>query len=86
MLHNDGRVALNSMVQALRRGPMTIDGDGSQTRSLCCVDDMIEGLIRLMNTPDDLAVSTGLPRLTAPAGLTAYLDYLRIRNRLYGTI
>jgi nucleoside-diphosphate-sugar epimerase len=38
MLHNDGRVVLNFIVQALRGDPITIEGDGSQTRSFCCVD------------------------------------------------
>ena len=45
---NDGRVVSNFIVQALRREPITIYGDGSQTRSFCYVDDMIEGFVRLM--------------------------------------
>jgi len=49
---NDGRVVSNFILQALQNKPITIYGDGSQTRSFCYVDDMIEGLIRLMNTPD----------------------------------
>jgi UDP-glucuronate decarboxylase len=63
MLHNDGRVVSNFIVQALRGEPITIYGDGSQTRSFCYVDDMIEGLIRLMNTPDDVTgpVNLGNP-------------------------
>lgn len=47
---NDGRVVSNFIVQALRGEEVTIYGDGSQTRSFCYVDDLIEGLIRLMNT------------------------------------
>jgi UDP-glucuronate decarboxylase len=50
---NDGRVISNFIVQALRSEPITIFGDGSQTRSFCFVDDMIEGLVRMMNGPDD---------------------------------
>jgi len=49
---NDGRVVSNFIVQALLGRDITIYGDGSQTRSFCYVDDLIEGLIRLMNTPD----------------------------------
>lgn len=50
---NDGRVVSNFIVQALQGKPITIYGDGSQTRSFCYIDDMIEGFIRLMNTPKD---------------------------------
>jgi UDP-glucuronate decarboxylase len=49
---NDGRVVSNFIVQALLGRDITIYGDGSQTRSFCYVDDLIDGLIRLMNTPD----------------------------------
>jgi UDP-glucuronate decarboxylase len=49
MLENDGRVVSNFIVQALRGKPLTIYGDGSQTRSFCYVDDMVDGLMRLMN-------------------------------------
>jgi UDP-glucuronate decarboxylase len=49
MLENDGRVVSNLIVQALRGEPLTIYGTGSQTRSFCFVDDLVEGLIRLMN-------------------------------------
>ena len=51
---NDGRVVSNFIVQALKGEPITIYGDGSQTRSFCYVTDMIDGLVRLMNSPDDL--------------------------------
>ncbi len=51
---NDGRVVSNFIVQALRNEPITIYGDGLQTRSFCFVDDLIEGLIRLMGTPKDV--------------------------------
>ena len=49
---NDGRVVSNFIVQALKQEPITLYGDGQQTRSFCYVDDMIEGFIRLMDTPD----------------------------------
>lgn len=60
---NDGRVVSNFIVQALRGDPITIYGNGNQTRSFCYVDDLIEGLIRLMNSPDDLTgpVNLGNP-------------------------
>ncbi|PNW09554.1 NAD-dependent dehydratase [Microbacterium testaceum] len=47
---NDGRVVSNFIVQALRGEPITIYGDGSQTRSFCFVDDLVDGMVRLMNT------------------------------------
>ena len=50
---NDGRVVSNFIVQALNGAPITIYGDGSQTRSFCYVDDLVDGLIRLMNSPDE---------------------------------
>ena len=49
MLENDGRVVSNLVVQALRDIPLTVYGDGSQTRSFCYVSDLVEGLMRLMN-------------------------------------
>ncbi len=50
---NDGRVVSNFIVQALKGEPITVYGTGAQSRSFCYVDDLIEGLIRLMNTSDD---------------------------------
>lgn len=50
---NDGRVVSNFIIQALKGEPITIFGDGTQSRSFCYADDMIEGLIRMMNGPDD---------------------------------
>jgi UDP-glucuronate decarboxylase len=60
---DDGRVISNFILQALRNEPITIYGDGSQTRSFCYVDDMISGLIRLMSSPDDFTgpVNLGNP-------------------------
>jgi UDP-glucuronate decarboxylase len=50
MLEDDGRVVSNFIVQALRGEPLTLYGEGEQTRSFCYVDDLIDGLVRLMNT------------------------------------
>ena len=52
MLEDDGRVVSNFIVQALRGQPLTLYGEGQQTRSFCYVEDLIEGLIRLMNVED----------------------------------
>jgi UDP-glucuronate decarboxylase len=61
---NDGRVVSNFIVQALRNQPLTIYGDGRQTRSFCYVDDLITAMMRLMDTPDDFIgpVNCGNPR------------------------
>ena len=64
---NDGRVVSNFIVQALRNEPITVYGDGKQTRSFCYVDDMIEGFINLMNSPDDF---TGPVNLGNPGEFT----------------
>jgi UDP-glucuronate decarboxylase len=63
MLPNDGRVVSNFIVQALRGEPITIYGDGSQTRSFCYVDDLIEGMVRLMRTPAEITgpINVGNP-------------------------
>ncbi len=60
---NDGRVVSNFIMQALQNQPITIYGDGKQTRSFCYVDDLIEVFVRLMNTADDFTgpVNTGNP-------------------------
>jgi UDP-glucuronate decarboxylase len=60
---NDGRVISNFIMQALRNEPITIFGDGLQTRSFCYVDDMVEGIMRMMNGPDDFVgpVNLGNP-------------------------
>ncbi|MFO8165745.1 MAG: UDP-glucuronic acid decarboxylase family protein [Desulfatiglandales bacterium] len=50
---NDGRVVSNFIIQALKNQDLTVYGSGSQTRSFCYVDDMIEGMIRMMNGPDE---------------------------------
>ncbi|MCS6878582.1 MAG: SDR family oxidoreductase [Geminicoccaceae bacterium] len=64
---NDGRVVSNFIVQALLNRPLTVYGDGSQTRSFCYVDDLVDGLIRLMDTPDQI---TGPINLGNPAEFT----------------
>src|SRR4030042_1062878 len=63
MHQNDGRVVSNFIIQALKGENITVYGDGSQTRSFCYVGDMIEGLIKLMNTTDDFTgpVNLGNP-------------------------
>ena len=60
---NDGRVVSNFIIQALSSKDITVYGDGTQTRSFCYIDDMVDGLIKLMNTPDDLTgpVNLGNP-------------------------
>jgi UDP-glucuronate decarboxylase len=60
MLPNDGRVVSSFIVSALRGEPLTVFGDGTQTRSFCYVDDLVDGLIRLMNSP---------PGVTGPVNL-----------------
>lgn len=58
---NDGRVISNFMSQALRGEPLTIYGDGSQTRSFCYVSDLIDGIIRLSRSEEHLPVNIGNP-------------------------
>lgn len=60
---NDGRVVSNFIVQALQDKPITVYGEGNQTRSFCYVDDLIEVFVRLMDSPDDFTgpVNTGNP-------------------------
>jgi UDP-glucuronate decarboxylase len=67
MQPDDGRVVSNFIVQALRREPITIYGDGNQTRSFCYVDDTIEAFVRLMTTEDDF---TGPVNLGNPCEFT----------------
>ena len=66
---NDGRVVSNFIVQALNNEPITIYGDGEQTRSFCYVDDMIDAFVRLMNSPTrSSARSTWAIRANSPSG------------------
>ncbi len=64
---NDGRVVSNFVIQALKGEPITVYGEGLQTRSFCYVDDMIEGFVRLMGTEDDF---TGPVNLGNPGEFT----------------
>jgi UDP-glucuronate decarboxylase len=64
---NDGRVVSNFIVQSLKNAPITIYGDGGQTRAFCYVDDLVDGLIRLMETPDEF---TGPVNLGNPVEFT----------------
>lgn len=64
---NDGRVVSNFIIQALKGEPLTVYGEGSQTRSFCYVDDLIDGFVRLMGTGDDF---TGPVNLGNPGEFT----------------
>jgi UDP-glucuronate decarboxylase len=87
MLPDDGRVVSSFVVRALTGEPLTVFGDGTQTRSFCYVDDLVEGLIRLMNTPPDVPgpVNLGNPgeftmlelaeRVLALTGSTSAIAY-----------
>jgi UDP-glucuronate decarboxylase len=67
MAADDGRVVSNFIVQALTGQPLTVFGDGTQTRSFCYVDDLVDGLIRLMDSSDDV---TGPINLGNPGEFT----------------
>ncbi|CAK0780956.1 UDP-glucuronate decarboxylase [Gammaproteobacteria bacterium] len=85
---NDGRVVSNFIVQALRNKPLALYGDGQQSRSFCYVDDLVEALIRLMNTPPEVSgpINLGNPnefrvvelaeRILALTGSSATIEYL----------
>ena len=85
---NDGRVVSNFIMQALQDKPITIYGDGSQTRSFCYVDDLIEVLVRLMNSDDEITgpINTGNPgeftilelaeKVIAQTGSKSEIEYL----------
>ena len=69
MLPDDGRVVSNFAVQAIKNEPITVYGKGDQTRSFCYVDDTVDGLIRLMDAPDDV---TGPANIGNPVETTVY--------------
>ncbi len=73
MLPDDGRVMSNFIVQALQGKPITIYGDGSQTRSFCYVDDLIEGLIKLMNRKYPGPINLGNPAEITIQDLAKYI-------------
>jgi UDP-glucuronate decarboxylase len=77
----DGRVVSNFIVQALTGEPITIYGDGSQTRSFCYVDDLVDGLIAMMNTPADVI---GPMNLGNPGEFTM-LELAELVRELVGT-
>ena len=68
---NDGRVVSNFIVQALKNEPITLYGDGSQTRAFCYVDDLVEGFLRMMDAPDEVTgpMNLGNPVETSVAEL-----------------
>jgi dTDP-glucose 4,6-dehydratase len=74
----DGRVVPNMLQQALRRQPLTIFGDGAQTRSFCYVDDLVDGIYRLLLSDENLPVNIGNPTETS------ILEFARIINQLTG--
>ena len=78
---DDGRVVSNFIVQALLGKPLTVYGDGSQTRSFCYVDDLIEGLLRLMESADDV---TGPINLGNPEEFTI-LELAELVRELTGS-
>lgn len=75
---DDGRVVPNFIQQALRSEPLTVYGDGSQTRSFCFVDDLIEGIYRLLMSDETLPVNIG-----NPAELSI-LEFAETINRIVG--
>ena len=81
MLPDDGRVVSNFIVQALQGQPLTVFGDGSQTRSFCYVDDLVTGLIALMDSPPEV---TGPVNLGNPGEFTM-LELARLVQDLTGT-
>lgn len=82
---NDGRVVSNFIVQALLGRDITVFGDGSQTRSFCYVDDLIDGLVRLMNTADNVTgpINLGNPKeLTILELASVVIDLTGSRSRI----
>ena len=79
---NDGRVVSNFAVQALLGNPITIFGDGSQTRSFCYVSDLIPGLIKLMNSPEHITgpINLGNPTEFSISDLAEKILYLTSSN------
>lgn len=79
----DGRVISNFLMQALRGDPLTIYGDGGQTRSFCYVDDLIEGLVRLSRSDEHLPVNIGNPaEFTILECAQAVLDVTGSKSKL----
>lgn len=78
MAVNDGRVVPNMILQAIRGEPLTIYGDGKQTRSFCYVDDLIEGIVRLLFSDENMPINIGSDRETS------ILQFAEVINRLSG--
>jgi dTDP-glucose 4,6-dehydratase len=76
---DDGRVVPNFVQQALRGEPLTIYGDGAQTRSFCYVDDLVDGIYRLLLSDEHMPVNIGNPNETS------ILDFARTINHLTGS-
>src|SRR5947209_6282829 len=82
---NDGRVVSNFIVQALLGRDITLYGDGTQTRAFCYVDDLIDGLVRLMSSADEITgpINIGNPQEFSIAALAAMIiDLTGSRSRL----
>lgn len=75
---DDGRVVPNFLLQALKGEPLTIYGDGLQTRSFCYVDDLVEGIYRLLMSDEHMPVNIGNP------AETSILDFANVINELVG--
>ena len=87
---NDGRVVSNFIIQALKGEPITVYGDGSQTRSFCYMDDLLEGMVRLMNNaevnghpvnmgnPHEITVRTLADVILELTGSRSKVDYLSL--------
>ncbi len=79
MQHDDGRIVPNFIRQALRGEPITVYGDGSQTRSFCYIDDLVEGLVLLSRSSEPLPVNLGNPEERT------VLDFAFLIRRLAGS-
>jgi dTDP-glucose 4,6-dehydratase len=75
---DDGRVVPNFIQQALRNEPLTVYGDGSQTRSFCYVDDLIDGIVRLLYSDEHYPVNIGNPNETS------ILNFAHLINQIVG--
>jgi dTDP-glucose 4,6-dehydratase len=78
MMLDDGRVVPNFVGQALRGEPLTVYGDGSQTRSFCFVADLVDGIVRLLDSDEHMPVNLGNPREVS------ILEFAQVINRLTG--
>jgi dTDP-glucose 4,6-dehydratase len=73
---DDGRVVPNFLQQALHKGPLTVYGDGEQTRSFCYVDDLIEGITALLNIDEPMPINLGNPRETTVLELAEMINQI----------